>query len=49
MTQIVIIAAVADNGVIGQGGKMPWRLKSDMAHFTRAHQGQACCDGAQDL
>jgi dihydrofolate reductase len=30
---LVIIAAVADNGVIGQGGAMPWRLKSDMRHF----------------
>ena len=34
--QIVIIAAVADNGVIGRDGTMPWRLKSDMRHF-RAH------------
>jgi dihydrofolate reductase len=30
---IVLIAAVADNGVIGRGGAMPWRLKSDMRHF----------------
>ncbi len=34
--QIVIIAGVADNGVIGHDGTMPWRLKSDMRHF-RAH------------
>src|ERR1043165_3615082 len=33
VTEIVLIAAVADNGVIGQGGSMPWRLKSDMRHF----------------
>jgi dihydrofolate reductase len=33
VTQIVLIAAVAENGVIGQGGTMPWRLKSDMRHF----------------
>ena len=31
--QIVLIAAVAENGVIGHGGTMPWRLKSDMRHF----------------
>ena len=31
--QIVLIAAVAENGVVGQGGRMPWRLKSDMRHF----------------
>jgi dihydrofolate reductase len=31
--QIVLIAAVAENGVIGRGGSMPWRLRSDMRHF----------------
>ena len=31
--EIVLIAAIADNGVIGRGGAMPWRLKSDMRHF----------------
>ena len=31
--QIVLVAAVAENGVIGRGGVMPWRLKSEMAHF----------------
>ena len=30
---IVLVAAIADNGVIGAGGGLPWRLKSDMAHF----------------
>ena len=30
MTQIVLVAAVADNGVIGAGNAIPWRLKSDM-------------------
>jgi dihydrofolate reductase len=27
--QIVMIAAVADNGVIGASGGIPWRLKTD--------------------
>jgi dihydrofolate reductase len=31
--QVVLIAAVAENGVIGRDGGMPWRLKSDMRHF----------------
>ena len=31
--QIVLIAALAENGVIGREGAMPWRLKSDMRHF----------------
>jgi dihydrofolate reductase len=28
--EIVLVVAVAENGVIGAGGAMPWRLKSDM-------------------
>jgi dihydrofolate reductase len=28
--EIVLIVAVADNGAIGSGGAMPWRLKSDL-------------------
>ena len=28
--EVVLIVAVADNGVIGSRGAMPWRLKSDM-------------------
>ena len=31
--QIVLVAAVAESGVIGRDGGMPWRLKSDMRHF----------------
>jgi dihydrofolate reductase len=30
---VVLVAAVADNGVIGRAGALPWRLKSDMQHF----------------
>jgi dihydrofolate reductase len=40
VTQIVIIAALAENGVIGQGGTMPWRLKSDMRHFRALTMGK---------
>ena len=38
--QIVLIAAVAENGVIGRGGTMPWRLKSDMRHFRALTMGK---------
>ena len=38
--QIVLIAAVADNGVIGRGGTMPWRLKSDMRRFRALTMGK---------
>jgi dihydrofolate reductase len=30
---IVFVVAVAENGVIGQGNAIPWRIKSDMQHF----------------
>jgi dihydrofolate reductase len=29
MMEVVLLAAVADNGVIGAGGTIPWRLKTD--------------------
>jgi dihydrofolate reductase len=30
---IVLVAAVAENGVIGRAGGLPWRLKSDLQQF----------------
>lgn len=33
MTEIIIIAAVAKNGVIGKDGKLPWNIKEDLEHF----------------
>jgi dihydrofolate reductase len=33
MMNIILIIAVAENGVIGQGNAIPWRLKSDMQRF----------------
>ena len=37
---IVLLAAVAENGVIGRGNALPWRLKSDMAHFRTLTMGK---------
>jgi len=37
---IVVVAAVAENGVIGRGDGLPWRLKSDMAHFRELTMGK---------
>jgi dihydrofolate reductase len=37
---LVLIAAVADNGVIGQGGGLPWRLKSDLRNFRAVTMGK---------
>jgi dihydrofolate reductase len=38
--EIVLIAAIAENGVIGRGNALPWRLKSDMAHFRGVTMGK---------
>jgi dihydrofolate reductase len=40
MADIVLIAAIAENGVIGRGNALPWRLKSDMAHFRALTMGK---------
>ena len=32
---LALIVAVADNGVIGRGNALPWRLPADLAHFKR--------------
>lgn len=32
---VVLVAAVAENGVIGRDGALPWRLKSDLQHFKK--------------
>jgi dihydrofolate reductase len=37
---LVLVAAVADNGVIGQGGGLPWRLKSDLRNFRAVTLGK---------
>jgi dihydrofolate reductase len=37
---VVLVAAVADNGVIGRTGGLPWRLRSDMRHFRALTQGK---------
>jgi dihydrofolate reductase len=31
--EVVLVVAVAENGVIGADGAIPWRLKSDMKRF----------------
>ena len=37
---ILLIAAVAENGVIGSGNALPWRLRSDMQHFRALTMGK---------
>ena len=33
--KIVLVAAIGENNVIGRDGQLPWRLKSDLAHFRK--------------
>lgn len=40
MIETVLIVAVADNGVIGAGGAIPWRLKGDMQRFKAMTVGR---------
>lgn len=37
--EIILIAAVAENGVIGRDNALPWRLKGDLAHFKNTTSG----------
>jgi dihydrofolate reductase len=45
MTQIIIIAAVADNGVIGAKNDIPWRISEDFKRFKRLTLGHPCIMG----
>ena len=38
-TEIILIAAMARNGVIGRNNTLPWRLKGDLAHFKAVTLG----------
>jgi dihydrofolate reductase len=42
---ICLVAAVADNGVIGQGNALPWHLPADLAHFRRLTLGRTLLMG----
>lgn len=38
--KITLVAALAENGVIGRDNGLPWRLKSDMVHFRAITMGK---------
>ena len=40
LMEIVLIVAVADNGVIGSDGAIPWRLKTDQQRFKAMTMGK---------
>ena len=46
MTAIIsLVVARAANGVIGQHGKIPWRIPADMKHFKAVTMGKPCIMG----
>lgn len=43
--KLILIAAVADNGVIGAAGDLPWRLPEDLRRFKRLTLGHVVLMG----
>ena len=44
-TKISLIVAVAQNGIIGTGGTMPWHITEDFAHFKAVTLGHSVVMG----
>jgi dihydrofolate reductase len=42
---LAIVAAVADNGVIGKSGGLPWRIPEDLKFFKQVTMGHAVIMG----
>jgi dihydrofolate reductase len=45
MSRIALVVARAANGVIGDNGKIPWRLPEDMRRFRQVTMGKPCVMG----
>jgi dihydrofolate reductase len=45
MSEIIIIAAMAENNVIGNNNKLPWSVKEDITHFKELTNGCPCIMG----
>ena len=43
--RVTLVAAVADNGVIGNDGDIPWRIPADFAHFKALTLGHVLVMG----
>lgn len=44
-TKLSLIVAVAENGIIGTGGTMPWHITEDFAHFKAVTLGHSVIMG----
>jgi dihydrofolate reductase len=45
VTRLTLVAAVADNSVIGHDGDIPWRIPADFAHFKALTSGHVLVMG----
>lgn len=45
--RLVIVAAVGKNGVIGDHGRVPWHIPSDLKHFRKLSMGKPMLMGAK--
>ena len=45
MSDIALVVAIAQNGVIGDHGKIPWRISDDMKQFKAVTLGKPCIMG----
>lgn len=43
--KVSIVVAVAENGVIGRAGDLPWRLSEDLRRFKALTTGRSCIMG----
>jgi dihydrofolate reductase len=49
VTKISLIAAVAENGVIGRAGDLPWRIKSELQYFKKTTLGKVLIHGRRSF
>jgi dihydrofolate reductase len=40
MSRVALVAAVARNGIIGRGGRLPWHISSDLRRFKEITLGK---------
>ena len=45
MSAVALVLAMADNGVIGDRGRIPWRIPEDMRRFKALTIGKPCIMG----
>ena len=45
MSEIVLVVAIADNGVIGKDGAIPWHISDDLKRFKALTMGHTIVMG----